>query len=172
MTDLPDSAENIELINQEVRSYIDASLCSMQQARLDKRNNATLEDLFRNRNPYFLRSTRKAAFELVRYCLDNYLLSADEIFFANFSRELSAFMAQSRQQLPESSAMLELFAQDALPLRIELLKANDRTTNRLTFQFYEEFCDENACVDWERLTQFIFSFERKVHSCEADDNSA
>lgn len=171
MTSFPDAMKEKDLINQEVRNYIDASLCSLQQARPDKRNTATLEDLFKSRNPYLLRSTRKVASQLVRYCLDNYLLSADEIYFANFLRELSTFTARRSRQILEPSAIIELFAQDALPLRIELLTAYDRAINRLTHQFYVELCDEDANIDWERLARFIFSFEKHVHSQEAVGNS-
>lgn len=169
MTDLSCTAEKTDQINQEVRNSIDANLYSLQQARLEKRNDATLADLFKCRNPYFLRTTRKVAFELVSYCLDNYLLSADEILFASFSRELSAFAARSSQQLLKPAAILELFAQDDLPLRIELLEANDRASNRLTHQFYVEFCDEDARIDWERLTRFISESKALVNSREIVD---
>ena len=158
MTGLPDTVEKTEPIDQEVRNYIDANVYNLQQARLDKRTNATLEDLFKSRNPYFLWSTGKVAFQLVRYCLDNYLSSVDEILFSNFSREVSAFMARRGQQLLEPAAILEVIAQDDLPLRIELLKAYDRSINRLTYQFYLEFCDEDARIDWGRLTRLISSF--------------
>lgn len=161
-----------ESFSKEVREHIEANLHRLQQTRLDTLNNATLEDVFKDRNPYLLRATRKVAFELLRHCLDNYLLSVDEILFSNFSREVSAFMARRSQQLLEPATILELFAQDNLPLRIELLEAYDRAINRLTYQFSLEFCDEEANIDWEQLTRFIFSFEKKVHSREADDISA
>ena len=159
MTNLLDISVKTEPLSQEVRNYIDANLHSLQQARLDTRNTATLEDLFKSRNPYFLRSTRKVAFQLVRYCLDNYLLSVDENHFANFSRDLATFTARHSQLILEPSAILALFAQDDLPLRIELLTAYDRAINRLTHHFYVELCDENADIDWERLTRFICDFD-------------
>ena len=155
MTDLVHTAEKTEPISQEVRSYLDANLRVLQQARLDKRNNATLEDVFKGRNPYFLRSTRKVAFELVSYCLDNYLLSVDEMLFEDFVRKFSDFMARRGQRMLEPAAVLELFAQDDLPLRTELLEENNRVYNRLTYRFYEELCDENSLVDWAKLTRFI-----------------
>jgi len=147
MTVFLDSATNTEPISQEVRYFIDANIRKLQQARLDKRQNATLADLFKVRNPFLLWSTRKAAWELVMNCLDNYLLSVDEILFANFSRELSAFAARRGQRMLEPAGVLELFARDDLPLRIELLEAYDRVYNRLSFQFFEEFCDDDASVD-------------------------
>lgn len=157
MTVFLNAAANTEPINQEVRNYIDANIRILQQARLDKRNNATLADLFKGRNPYFLRSSRKVAFQLVSFCLDNYLLSVDEILFANFSRELSAFMARRGQRMLEPAAILELFAQDDLPLRFELSEEYVRVYNRLSYQFYEELCDENGGVNWERVAEFMSS---------------
>ncbi len=157
MTVFLDSATNTEPISQEVRYFIDANIRKLQQARLDKRQNATLADLFKVRNPFLLWSTRKAAWELVMNCLDNYLLSVDEILFANFARELSAFMARLGQRMLEPAGVLELFARDDLPLRTELLEEYDRVYNRLSYQFYEEFCDDDASVDWERLVEFISS---------------
>ncbi len=161
MTGLPDTAEKTERTNQEVRNYIDANLYNLQQARLDKRNNATLEDLFKSRNPYFLRSTGKVTFQLVRYCLDNYLLSVDEILFANFSHELSAFTVRRGQQLLEPSAILELFARDDLPMWIELSTAYDRAINRLTYLCYQELCDEQANMDWKRLARLVSESEAR-----------
>lgn len=149
--------EMTEPISREARSFIEANIRALQQARLDKRNNATLADLFKDRNPYFLRSTRKVAFQLSSYCLDNYLLSVDENLFADFEREFSVFMAQRSQQSLESSEILELFAQDDLPLEFELLSAYSRASNRLLHELYTEFCDEDARVDWERLVEFISS---------------
>jgi len=157
MTVFLDSATNTEPISQEVRYFIDANIRKLQQARLDKRQNATLADLFKVRNPFLLWSTRKAAWELVMNCLDNYLLSVDEILIANFARELSAFMARLGQRMLEPAGVLELFARDDLPLRTELLEEYDRVYNRLSYQFYEEFCDDDASVDWERLVEFISS---------------
>ena len=154
-----DAASNSEPINPELENYIDACIRDMQRARLDKRNNATLADLLKCRNPYYLRATRKAAFELVRFCLDNYLLSSDEILFADFERELSAFAARRGQRMLERAAVLELFTGEDLPLRIELLEEYDRLYNRLSYQFYEQFCDEDARVDWVRLTRFISECE-------------
>ena len=157
MTVFLDATVKAEPIHQEVRNYIDANMRSLQRARLDKRKNATLEDLFKNRNPYFLRSTRKSAWEVVQYSLDNYLLSVDELLFADFVRELSEFMARRGERMLAPSAILELFAQDDLPLRTELLEEYDRLYNRLLYQFYEEFCDEDSRVDWGRLAEFMFS---------------
>lgn len=159
-------------MNQEVIDCIDASLCSLQQARLALRNEATLEDILKGRNPYFLRSTRKVAFQLSSYCLDNYLLSVDEMLFANFSRELSAFAARRGQQSLKSSEILELFAQDDLPLEFELLSAYSRASNRLLYELYTEFCDEDASIDWEKLTRYIRSLERQDHSRESVGDSA
>lgn len=62
MTDILDTVEKTEPISQEVKSYIEANIHILQQARLDRRRNATLEDIFACRNPYLLRATRKAAF--------------------------------------------------------------------------------------------------------------
>ncbi len=59
MTDILDAAEKTESISQEVKSYIEANIHILQQARLDKRRNTTLEDVFKGRNPYLLRWTRK-----------------------------------------------------------------------------------------------------------------
>ena len=156
MTVIVDAAVKAEPIDQEIRNYIDANMYSLQKARLDKRKNATPEDLFKNRNPYYLRSTRKSAWELVKCSLDNYLLSVDELLFADFARELSVFMARRGQRMLSPAAILELFAQDDLPLRTELLEEHDRVFNRLLYQFYEELCDEDSRVDWERLTRFIY----------------
>ena len=155
MTTVSATTEKLEPIHQEVRNYIDANLYSLQQARLDKRTNATLADLFKSRNPYYLRSTRKVAYQLVSYCLDDYLLSADEILFANFARETSATLARRGQQLLEPATILELFAQDDLPLMFELLSAYSRASNRLLYRFYTDFCDEDSLVDWVRLTRFM-----------------
>ncbi|MCY3916570.1 MAG: PmeII family type II restriction endonuclease [Chloroflexi bacterium] len=157
MTELSVVDENIEPISRKVKSYIDANIYILQQARLDKRQNTTLEDVFKGRNPYFLRSTRKAAWELVKGCLDSYLLSVDEILFADFEHELSAFAEHCGQQLLDSSALLQLVAQDDLPLRVELLEAYDRVYNRLTHRFFEEFCDEDGLVEWEQLAAFIYN---------------
>lgn len=157
MTVILDAATNTEPISQEMRYFIDANIRKLQQARLDKRKKATLEDIFDCRNPYLLRATRKAAFQLVSDCLDSYVLEADEILFANFASELSAFMARRGQKMLEPAAILELFAQDDLPLRIELLEEYDRLCNRLSYRFFEELCDEDTRVDWERLTEFISS---------------
>ncbi|MCY3979020.1 MAG: PmeII family type II restriction endonuclease [Chloroflexi bacterium] len=157
MTVFLDAATNTEPISQEVRYFIDANIRRLQQARLDKRKNATLADLFKGRNPYFLRATRKVAFELVSYCLDSYLLSVDENLFENFVRELSDFGARRGKRMLEPVAILDRFAQDDLPLLIELLEEYDLVCNRLLYQFYEEFCDENRVVDWERLAEFISS---------------
>ena len=157
MTELLTVGEKTEPINQEVRNYIDANISTLQQARLDKRQNTTLEDVFKGRNPYFLRSTRKVAFALVSDCLDNYLLLADEILFANFSREFSAFMARRSAKLLKLPSLINLFAQDDLPLRVELLEAYDRLYNRLSHRFFEEFCDEDGLVEWEQLAAFIYN---------------
>ncbi len=153
------SPETTEPIGLEVRDYLAANVQSLQQARLGKRSDATLDDIFKGRNPYFLRSTRKAAFELVSYCLDNYLLSADESLFASFSRELSAFAARHNQQVPEPAAIMAYFAQDDLPLRVALLEEYDRAINRLTHQFLVEFCDADGVINWEQLTRFIVGFD-------------
>lgn len=157
MTVFLHAATNTEPISQEVKSYIDASLCSLQHARLALRNEATLADIFKGRNPYFLQSTRKVAYQLVSYCLDYYLLLADEILFANFSREFSAFMARRSAKLLKLPSLINLFAQDDLPLRIELLEAYDRLYNRLSHRFFEEFCDEDGLVEWEQLAAFIYN---------------
>ncbi len=155
MTVFLDAAVKTEPIHHEVRKYIDANIRILQQVRLDKRQNATLEVVFKGRNPYFLRSTRKVAFELVSYCLDNYLLSVDEMLFADFVRKFSDFLARRGQRMLEPAAVLELFAQDDLPLRIEMLEEYDRVYNRLSYRFYEELCDEESLVDWAKLTRFI-----------------
>ena len=159
MTELSAVGEITEPISQEARSFIEASIRALQEARLDKRNTATLGDLFRDRNPYFLRSTRKAAFDLVSDCLDSYLVSVDEKLFADFERELSAFAARRGQRMLEPAAVLELFARDDLPLRIELLEEYDRLYNRLSHRFFEEFCDGEGRVDWVRLTRHLIECE-------------
>lgn len=140
---------------KESGSYIDGMLYSLQEARLDKRNSATLEDIFKNRNPYFLRSTRKAAWELVQYCLESYLLSVDEELFAEFASEFAASAARGGLQLPKSGDMLELSQLDDLPLRFEIEDEYGRLYNRLSYRFYEELCDEESRVDWEKVTRFI-----------------
>ena len=157
MTVFLDAAAKTEPIHQEVRNYIDANMRSLKKARLDKRKNATLEDLFKGKNPYFLWSTDKPAWELVMNCLDHYILSVDEILFANFVRDFSAFMARLGQRMLEPAAILELFAQDDLSLRTELLDEYHTVYNRLSYQFYEELCDEDRRVDWAKLTEYIFS---------------
>lgn len=157
MTDILDAAEMTEPITQEAAAFIDAEILSLQQARLDTRKTATLADIFKGRNPYFLRSTRKVAFELVSYCLDNFLLSTDERLVANLVRDLSAFMARRGQRMLEPAAILDLVARDDLPLRSELLEEYDRLCNRLSYRFYEELCDEDSCVDWARLAEFTSS---------------
>lgn len=172
MTVFLDAATNTEPISQEVRNFIDTNIRILQQARLEKRNYATLADLFKGRNPFFLWSTRKAAWELVMNSLDYYLLSVDEILFANFASELSAFTTWSGQRMLEPAAILELFARDDLPLRTELLIDYDHVYNRLSYQFYEEFCDEDSRVDWVRLTRFITECESKEISQQAVDDSA
>ncbi len=172
MTVFLDAATNTEPISQEVRYFIDANIRRLQQARLDKRKNATLADLFKGRNPYFLRATRKVAFELVSYCLDSYLLSVDEILFENFVRELSDFGARRGKRMLEPVAILDRFAQDDLPLLIDLSTSYDLAINRLTYHFYEAFCDEDSLVDWARLTRFITECESKEISQEAVDDSA
>ena len=166
MTVFLDAATNTEPISQEVKYIIDANIRKLQQARLDKRKHATLADLFKDRNPFFLWSTRKPAWELVMNTLDYYLLSVDEILFADFARELSAFISRLGQQTLEPAVVLELFAREDLPLRKEL--SNDRfdVYNKLSYQFYEEFCDENRCVDWAKLTRFITECESKEISQE------
>ena len=170
-----DSAvENIKAvqIDNELGRHIDGVLHSLQKARLDRRKNTTLEDLFRHRNPYFLRSTRKAAWKLMQYCLDNYLLSVDEILFAEFASEISAYSTHRGQKLPESGAMLDLSPLDALPLRFELEEEYGRLYNRLTYRFFEELCDEESRVDWEKLTRFISQCESIEISQQADGDSA
>ncbi|MDE0508348.1 MAG: PmeII family type II restriction endonuclease [Gammaproteobacteria bacterium] len=171
MTVFLDAATNTEPISQEVQYIIDANIRKLQQARLDKRKNATLEDVFKGRNPFFLWSTEKPAWELVMNSLDYYLLSVDEILFANFSRELSAFISRLGQQTLEPAVVLELFARDDLPLRTELLDDHFSVYNKLSDQFYEEFCDENRCVDWAKLTRFITECESKEILQEAGDDS-
>lgn len=155
MTYLRESALKLKPIAKEAKYDIHKKLIRLQEARIDIRNEATLENILSARNPYFLRSTRKVASVLVSYCFDSYLLSADEVQFANFSHELRASMDERNQRLFDSAAMLELFAQNALPLRINLLDAHDRACNRLIHQFCIEFCDKSAVINWWRLTQFI-----------------
>lgn len=53
MTVFLNSATNTEPISQEVKYYIDANIRNLQRARLDKRKEATLADLFKGRKPYF-----------------------------------------------------------------------------------------------------------------------
>lgn len=145
-----------EPISNELASWVDAQLIRLQQARLEARSRAALEDVFARRNPYFLRATRKAAWELVQYCLESYLLSVDEILFAEFASEVSAHAARRGQQLPGSIHLLEHASLDNLPLRFELEEEEVRLYNRLTYRFFEELCDEDSRVDWEKLTGFIF----------------
>ena len=155
MTESSYSAEKTDHINPEVRDYVAAKLYSLQQARRDVRNNTTLGDLLLPRNPYYLRATRKAPWELVQCCLDNYLMSVDENLFASFLSDFATFLARRGQQLSETGVMLELFPLDDLPLRFELEEEYVRLYNRLTYQFYEDCCDEDSRVDWEKLTRFI-----------------
>lgn len=65
-------------------------------------------------------------------------------------------MDRRSQQLLEPATILELFGQDNLPLRIELLEAYDRAINRLTHQFCLEFCDEDTNVDWECIFETMY----------------
>lgn len=172
MTDQINTAEKTEPISQEVKSYIEVNIHILQQARLDKRRNTTLEDVFKGRNPYFLRGTRKAVWELVQCCLEHYLLSVDEMLFAKFVNEFTAFAAKRGQQLPQSDTMFELFPLDDLPLRHVLLEENVRLYNRLTYRFYEELCVEEPLADWQLLSRFISECESNEISQEAVDDSA
>lgn len=99
-------------------------------------------------------------------------MAADEILFADFSRELSTIAARRDQQMLKPVAILEVFAQDDLSLRTELLEEYDRLYNRLSYRFFEEFCDEDGRVDWQRLSRFISECESKEISQEAVDDSA
>lgn len=56
---MPDKAPT-ESLGKEVRHYIEANLHRLQQKRLDTLDNATLEAVFKDRNPYFLRATEKS----------------------------------------------------------------------------------------------------------------
>ncbi len=145
----------MNLETQEVKQYIAANIHSLQQARLDTLKNATLEDLFRGRNPYYLRAQGQAAHQLMRGSLDHYLESTDETHFANFSRDLAQFSSRENQHPMEPSDIIEHFAHGRLPMRIELLEAYDRSLHRLLRLFYLQFCDDDANVHWECLTRFI-----------------
>ena len=163
MTSIPEMIVSAEPSRRTGVEKLNALLYSLQQARLDLRNNATLDDLLQGRNPYHLRATRNVAFQLVSYCLDNFLLAAEERLFASFTRELSACDTGGGQQPLESSALLERFARDDLPLRADLLDATNRASNRLTHQFLVELCDEDGNIDWEHLTRFISGNEVQNH---------
>lgn len=155
MTNQSDEVEATEPQTQEVKQYIAASIHSLQMARLDTVKSATLENLVRGRNPYFLRARGQAAHLLMSQCLDCYLASMDKVHFEKFSRELAAFTARRGRLSPQPSDVIESFAHDALPLRIELLEAYDKCLHRLLREFYLQLCNEDATINWERLTRFI-----------------
>jgi len=160
------------LMSDELASYVDAQLLRLQTARLDARNRVALEDLFAHRNPYFLRATRKAPWELVQYCLESHLLSVDEALFAEYVSEISTYATQHGQKLPESGAMLELPPLDDLPLRFEIDDEWGCLYNRLSYRFYEELCDEESRVDWEKVNRFISELNVTATSQESVDDLA
>ena len=153
-----------EMLTQEVEEYIEKQLVSLQQARLDMLKNASFVDLFRGRNPYYLWSTRPAAHQLMRHVLDSYLAAANEAHFANFTSDLANFTLTHDVPPVAPSDLIEYLAHERLPLEIELLEEYDRASNRLTHQFFMEFCDEDARIDWERLTQFIVENDAAVQT--------
>lgn len=155
MTSVPDIAISAEFSVQAGNEKFNELIYSLQRARLDLRNNATLTDLLAGRNPYHLRATRPVAFQLVKYCLDNHLLAADELLFNEFLRDLADCSVSHGWRLAEPEALLECFAQDDLPLISELPDAKNRASNRLTYQFLADFCDEDGRIAWERLTEFV-----------------
>ena len=171
MSLLRDDKAMTESLSQEVRQYLAIRIHSLQQARLQTLNNATLKDLFKGRNPYLLRATGQAAYQLMQKSLDHYLASTDAVHFANFSRDLAAFMEQSSGWQVEPADIIEHFAQDTMPLRVDILEEYDRSYNRLTAQFYLEFCDEDATIDWECFTRFITQSEVRESLRDAVDRT-
>ena len=152
LSDVPVTTESLP---EDFKDYLAESIPSLQRARLDTLKNATLEDLFKGRNPYLLRGIGQEAYQLMSRILDYYLASTDEAHFEKFSRDLSTFLKRSTSQQVEPADIIEHFVPKRLPLRIELLTAYDHTYNRLTRQFYVELCGEDTQIDWGRLTRFI-----------------
>ncbi len=155
MTEISYSAEKTDHINPEVRDYVAAKLYSLQQARLNTVNSATLEDLFRGRNLYYLRASGQAAHQLMRDALDSYLAIEDEAHFVAFQNELESAAARYKLPQPKPSDIIDHVAPDNLPLRFEIQDAYSRAYNRLTHKFFADICDEDAGIDWQRLTRFI-----------------
>ena len=151
MTAVSDNEISIEIIDENLMRAIKA----IQRARLDTRKKVTLAHIFRGRNADYLRSTRQASYQLVKTCLEMYLMSADEAHFANFSNHIatsSAYGLQSANAMQEVSALL---ASGNAPFHIEVLCASDQAENRLTKEFFASLCDRDAKVNWERLSQFV-----------------
>ncbi|MCY4539069.1 MAG: PmeII family type II restriction endonuclease [Chloroflexi bacterium] len=182
-----------ESFSKEVSQYIEANLHILQQKRLDTLNNATLEDVFKNRNPYLLRATVSDAISLLDRCMERYIASADERIFDNFLLGVAACTAQIsdesvsridgdnrrlyRRESWESVSgsptlyleILRAFSPEKLPLRTELLEARDRSLHRLLLQFYQLLCNEDATVDWERLTEFISECDTEESFCDVGE---
>ena len=148
-----------EPITKDVRDYVTTNLYDLQQARLNALKRTTLADVFRGRNPYSLRAAGQVPFHILQENLDRYLASADEDRFAAFAHKLAAFLEKSYRRKIETVDIIEYFEPKSLPLRIELLEEYDRSYNRLTSQFYDEFCDNESRIDWERLTRFLTNSE-------------
>lgn len=162
MTAVGDNEISIEIIDENLMRAIKA----VQRARLDTRKKVTLAHIFRGRNADYLRSTRQASYQLVKTCLDMYLMSADETHFVNLSNHIATSSANGLKSAIAMKEVSALLASGNAPYHIEVLCASDQAENRLTKEFFASLCDLDAKVNWERMSQFIAECDRQRESAE------
>ena len=164
-------AVRTNVLSPEARNYIEEKIELLQLKRLDTLNSLTLAEIFKDRSPFFFRATEHAAHKLVRNCLDHYLASTNEAMFADFEREFAPLLERGNLQNIEPIDIIDCFAKDRLPLWTELLESYDKCLHRLLWQFYQQLCNEDATINWERMAQFISECKGQEHLSEVAEKT-
>ncbi len=164
---------------EAVSNDVETTLRELQQNRISVRNDLTLIALFRGKSPYYLRATTDVVSCLVSRVYEYHLAQVDEQVFVGFlgiavTDSMPAYDEDitsndnSYQQLPSieqhvpsrlrqmpNLGLFDLLAHRTMPFSAELCCAHERNLTRLTRQFYQQLCTDDAAIDWQRLAQFV-----------------
>ena len=133
----------------ELEDLIQQSLNTFYQERSKKLYGLKLRDIFRSKNPYFIRAiVTRAASKVVDRLLEMYVSSNEDIFTQAQWEELAEY--------PNFYQKLTFLMNNytVMQHRIEFEQELANAHNRFLHDFLNNFGNPDGSIDWEKLIRF------------------
>jgi Type II restriction endonuclease EcoO109I len=147
----------------KIENLVLQSFDELYQQRLMKLTGITLSDLLREQNLYLLCATNGSSVsKMVEKLLEEYISSTDENIFGQTFMESIASIARGENTFPsekspvayEAITLMSLICNNSTHDRKKYDKEWAMALTRFSYDFYNNFCNPDFSIDWEKLLRY------------------